>query len=75
MLGTAAPLAAATALICSDDLVEWLPKYGCALLALKGPRGSGQGMGLAQVQDVRARQANERLLLVCLDNWSFRVHW
>ena len=66
-LGKPAPLVSAAAIICSAGCVEWLPKYGCALLALKGPDPEAG-------QDVRIRQANERLLLVGLDKWTFGVH-
>lgn len=55
-----AALAAAVHLLVSPSHVEWLPKYGCALLMLPG---SSPELLLGSVH----------LHLVCLDEWSYQL--
>ena len=71
---------AEAALSASDD-GEWLLKYGCALLPLPLRRagcgsdssGASSGSGSA-APDIRARLLDLSLMLVCLDQWDFKVH-
>jgi hypothetical protein len=47
----------------ADGLVTWFPQYGCALLALRPHEAP-----------IMAAAGAITLLLVGLDDWSFRVH-
>lgn len=53
----------AVSFMAHSSRITWLPRYGCALLAL-GADEESAGMGLGELN----------LHLVCLDNWEFRLH-
>lgn len=70
-------LAAAAAMLNRADRVEWLPQYGCAIVALGMlplTAAARANAASADAADIRPCTEDVSLFVVGLDNWQFRCH-
>ncbi len=73
-------LSASAPVLADPYRAVWFPEYGCALLALpvSTPTAPATEAPVAvaekEAKDIRARLPELSLVLVGLDDWSFRIH-